>query len=322
MSRKALGRGLRALIPESARSDYQIVETQQAGSAIAGRLIESPTGDSEARDRAGEGVAPGEILQRIPIDLIIPNRQQPRSEWEPEPLEELAKSIITRGLLEPIILRPSGDKYEIVVGERRWRACKIVGWTEIPAIVRSMEDHESLEAALIENIQRTDLNPVDEARAYRTLAAQYGLTHDEIAHRVGKNRTTITNMLRILKLSDDILRHVSRGTLSIGHARVLLGVPEKHRSSLVARIVKESWSVRETESRARRLSEAQGRRSRRAPRVRPKPEHLSRIEEELCRRLSAEVRVRMGHRGGRLEIRYHDDEDLSRLLELLGVNVA
>jgi ParB family chromosome partitioning protein len=210
----------------------------------------------------------------------------------------------------------------MVAGERRWRACKIAGWKEIPAIVRTLEDHESLEAALVENIQRADLNPVDEARAYRTLSEEHHRTHDEIARRVGKDRSTVTNLLRILKLPEQILEYVSRGTLSLGHARVLLGVPEDQRNNLVNKILRESWSVRDAEAWARKIAAVQGSAPLKRPRGQRKPDSVARLEEQLCRHFGSEVRIRVARHGGRLEFRYHDDEDLSRLLDQFGVVVA
>ncbi len=278
----------------------------------------APVGESAGEPQAGRR----ENLRYIPIDYILPNPRQPRVAWEAQALEELTRSIIEKGLLEPIILRPiGGDRYEIVAGERRWRACKTAGWNEIPAIVRSMEEHESLEAALVENIQRSDLNPVEEARAYRSLAAEFGLTHEEIAKKVARDRSTVTNLLRLLVLPDSVLDHVSRGTLTAGHARVLLTVPEEYQVPIAERMVQEGWSVRKAEAWARDLARGAGQGRRRGIRGEPKPESFFRLEEQLRRHLGTEVRLRRGRKGGRLEITYFDDEDLSRLLELLGIVV-
>ncbi len=286
-------------------------------------LSAGPRGGETRPDQRAEGKdQPLEVLRHVPIESIVPNSQQPRTDWEPEGLKELARSISANGLLEPIIVRTVGDRYEIVAGERRWRACKIAGWLEIPAIVRSCEDKESLQVALVENVQRSDLNPVDEARAYKALSMEYELTHDEIANQVGKDRSTVTNLVRILNLSDSMLGHVSRGTLSTGHARVLLSVPDEHRPTLAQRIIDESWSVRAAEAWAKRLAKGLGGTRQGASRGQRKSESLQRIEEELCRRFSAEVRIRVKRQGGKLEFRYHDDEDLSRLLDLLGVAVC
>jgi len=266
--------------------------------------------------------SPRDVLRNIPLDEITPNSRQPRTQWDPEELKDLAKSIRSNGLLEPILVRPRDGKYEIVAGERRWRSCKLAGWKQIPAIIRNLEDQQSLESALIENIQRSDLNPVDEARAYQMLSSDFDLTHEEIAMRVGKDRSTITNLLRLLGLSDVLLEHVSRETLSLGHARVLLTLPEEKRLSIAKRMIDESWSVRDAESWAKKAGGEQIKTRRRTSRGVRKTEAVLRIEEQLRRHLSAEVHVRPGRHGGKLEIRYHDDEELSRLLDQLGVVIS
>ncbi len=282
--------------------------------------------DDERPDEPRLADLPGhrtrENLRYIPIDFIVPNPHQPRASWEAGALESLTRSILEKGLLEPIILRPiGGDRYELVAGERRWRACKAAGYNEIPALVRSMEDHESLEAALIENLQRSDLNPVEEARAYRALAGEFGLKHDEIAKRVSKDRSTITNLLRILALPAPILEHIAGGGLSVGHARVLLTLPEEYRVPIAERMVQETWSVRKAEAWAKSVSTGDGLRRRKSSRGKPKPENILRLEEQLCRHFGTEVRIRIGRKGGKLELGYYDDEDLSRLLDLLGITV-
>lgn len=322
MARKALGRGLRALIP-SVDEDGAATEErdQSAGTADDGSEHADTSGDALGVDDSGR-VRPRESLRYVPIHSIVPNSRQPRTGWGSKQLEQLTQSIREKGLLEPIIVRPRGPRFEIVAGERRWRACKLAGWTEIPAIVRPMEDRASLEAALIENLQRDDLGTVDEARAYQALMSEFGLTHDEVARKVSKDRSTVTNLLRILRLPSAVLEHVSRGTLSVGHARVLVGVPDEIQQSLAERMIEESWSVREAEQWAakiarRRGSKAGGRRSR-GPR---KDDHIIRLEDLLIEHFGAEVHIRLGRKGGRLEIRYGDDEGLSRILDILGIVV-
>ena len=323
MARKALGKGLRALIPEAPLPRTLIPEDEQSRESQQ----EQPPPPDGSMDAPPEG-EPDEIrtrenLRYIPVGSIVPNPRQPRSDWDSSNLEQLARSISEKGLLEPIIVRPRWGKFEIVAGERRWRACKIIGWEEIPAIVRPLDDHESLEAALIENLQRSDLSPVDEARAYQALMSEFGLTHEEVARRVVKDRSTVSNLLRILRLPEQILHHVSRGTLSAGHARVLVGLPPEAQAPLAARIVEESWSVRQAEEwaakMARRRGAAQSGQRTRGPR---KSEHLQRVEEEMVRHFATEVRVRVGRKGGRVEIHYHDDDELSRLLDMFGVVIV
>jgi ParB family chromosome partitioning protein len=327
MSRKVLGKGLRALIPEPDKTG--LADGDAGGSSVnatltdAGIPVSSPHGGADAM-RSAVPLRTREMLKFLPLDAIVPNPNQPRSDLDPASLEELSLSIRETGLLEPIVVRHAGDHFELVAGERRWRACRIAGWTEIPAIVRGFQDHESLEAALIENIQRSDLNAVEEARAYRVLVEKYGLTHEGIAKKVGKDRSTVSNLLRLLRLPQHVLDHVSRGTLSVGHVKILLGLPDDQVIAAVDRIIADGWSVRQVEDWVASKAGAPGKRrkSRRAARGVPKPEEIIRIERDICRHFATEARIRFSRRGGRVEIRFHDDEDLSRILDLLGVIVS
>lgn len=326
MARKALGRGLRALIPDAHPGDKagDSRETLERGpNRTQGHENGADWGSDSDSARNFEHQLAQERLLSIPIGNLIPNSRQPRTHWDVESLKGLARSIEANGLLEPILVRPRGDKFEIIAGERRWRSCKLAGLKEVPAVVRNLEDQQSLESALIENIQRADLNPVDEARAYDQLSREFGLTHEQIARRVGKDRSTVTNLLRLLGLSEDILQYVSRETLSLGHARVLLALPESDREAVAKRIVEESWSVRDAETWAKaNARKQQVSPRRRQSRNKRKTEDVLRLEEELARQLSAEVQLRPARQGGKLEIRYHDDEDLSRLLDRFGVVVS
>jgi ParB family transcriptional regulator, chromosome partitioning protein len=325
MTRKALGKGLRALIPDPAESGIE-PDATEVGQDVA--LAEPEASLSAGSGPADDHIAVSplrlrETLKHLPLDLIVANPNQPRTTWDPSSLAELVQSIREKGLLEPIVVRPTGDHFELVAGERRWRACRLAGWSEIPAIVRSFGEHESLEAALIENIQRSDLNPVDEARAYQTLATKYALTHEDIAKKVGKDRSTVSNLLRLLRLPQTVLDHVSRGTLTVGHVKVLLGLPEAQVLAAAEKIIKDGWSVRQVEEWAAEAANVAGKRhkGRRVHRGIPKTEHIQRIEQNLCRRFATDARIRFSRKGGRVEIRFHDEEDLSRILELLGVVV-
>lgn len=214
-----------------------------------------------------------------------------------------------------------GDVYELVAGERRLRAAQLAGRSEVPVLFRTVDDRASLEIALIENLQREDLNPVDEARAYQKLADEFGRTHADISKEVGKDRSTITNLLRILRLPERLLDEVSRGTLSVGHARVLLILEDRDEQvSLGRRMLDEGWSVRQAE---RHLAE------RTAPHAKKKPvatevqrdRHVVRIEEALQYALGTQVLLSHGPKGGKIEIRYFSDEELERILELLGIEI-
>lgn len=326
MTRKALGRGLRALIPDPPEAVAGIDgedSSQAAPHEAAHGLAEPATATATSRSLHP---APGRLedVRSIPVDAIVPSTKQPRTEWDDAGLDQLKQSIMQSGLLEPIIVRPMGDRFELVAGERRWRACRAAGWKEIPALVRAMEDQRSLEAALTENLQREDLNPVEEARAYAMMSAEYGLTHEEVARRVAKDRSTVSNLMRLLRLPEVVLQHVSRGTLSVGHARVLLSLPEEQQIIAAEKFVREGWSVRDAEAWVTRMTGGSRRngKARASRRGMQKPEHLRRIEEDLGRHFGTQTKLRVGRHGGKIEIRFHDDEELSRLLELFGLVVV
>src|SRR5947207_123584 len=200
--------------------------------------------------------ADNDEIREIQIDLIQPGRQQPRTTFDQAKLEELAQSIRTTGVIQPLLVRPVGGLFELIAGERRWRAAQLAGLSRVPTIVREIPDDRLLELALIENIQRQELNPVEEANAYKKLIESLHLTQEEIAERVGRDRTFITNYLRILKLPSEIQSLIEREKLSFGHARALLGINDAQLQRRFAqRIIKNSWSVRETERRVKHLSQ-------------------------------------------------------------------
>ena len=289
MAKKVLGRGLDALIP---------------------------------RDAAAAGLRRGDVVQIVPIEKVGPNPRQPRRQFNDERLAELAHSIREKGIIEPLIVRQvEGEEFELIAGERRLRAAQLAGLEEVPVLLRRSADRESLEIALIENLQREDLNPVDEARAYLRLSEEFGRTHAEISQEVGKDRTTVTNLLRILRLPQGVLDDVSRGTLSVGHARVLLGVEDPGRQAdLALRMVAEGWNVRQAErfvSQVNRPMKTLASR-RGAP---SRGGDVVRIEEALRYALGAEVHLDHGAKGGRIEIRYESNEELERILEVLGIQI-
>lgn len=291
MSRKALGRGLDALIPRATEADAGLDE---------------------------------ERLLRVAISRIFPNPRQPRKRFDEKKLEELASSIREKGVLEPLLVRPLADgRFELIAGERRLKAARLAGLEEVPTVVRSYEGRESLEVALIENLQREDLNPVDEARAYQQLADEFGRTHSEISEQVGKDRSTVTNLIRILRLPELVLHDVSRGTLSVGHARVLLAIDDPIRQAELARqMAVEGWTVREAERRIADTGRAQSRAKRQPqPTVEQRDLGVIRVEEALRYALGTEVHLTHGPDGGRIEIRYSEDEELERILDLLGIQI-
>ena len=253
--------------------------------------------------------------KRLPIDSIEPNPYQPRRIFNKESIEELAQSIRVDGLIQPIVVRPRGDGYLLVVGERRLRAAKIAGFTEIPAIVTDIEADRILEVTLVENIQREDLNPIEVALAMRTMIDELGLSHEMLAERTGKNRTTITNLLRLLRLPKDIQQLVAERRLSMGHARAILGVDEpQHQRSVAEKAVAQGLSVRQVERTVRRLSEPQGEKDGKAG-IDP---NIAAAIEEMERVLGTRVKlVARGEKRGRIEIEYYSGEDLDRIYEVI-----
>jgi ParB family chromosome partitioning protein len=253
----------------------------------------------------------------IPIDRIRHNPYQPRQAAVEADLERLTASIAEHGVLQPILVVETIDGYQLVAGERRLRAAELAGLTRIPAVIRQARPRDQLELALVENLQRTDLNPLDEARAYRQLVDEFGLTHDEVAAAVGKARPTIANTLRLLDLAARVQEALADGTLSEGHARALIGLPEEAQIELTAVVKARQLSVRDTERLARRLKD--GTSGAAAP-VRPArvadPE-LERLAADLRTALGTKVTLTPGRRGGRIVIEYYDGDDLERIYERL-----
>ncbi|MFQ3670945.1 MAG: ParB/RepB/Spo0J family partition protein [Verrucomicrobiia bacterium] len=288
MTRKALGKGLGALISKQA--------------------IASSKPDPAA----------GESIQTLPVHRIHPSPLQPRKHFDETKLAELADSIRARGLIEPLVVRPQGDTFELIAGERRWRAAQTVGLTELPVIVRHASDRELLELALIENLQRADLNPVEEAQAFAQLIANYNLTQDQLAQQLGRSRPAIANALRLLDLPQDALQLLARGQISAGHARALLALhlPSQIPSAL-ATILKKSLTVRQTEALVHAWNQSQTSPKRRAGKS-PTADWRD-IELRLQRALGTKVKLIGGAERGRIEIQYFSGDDLDRFLEKLGV---
>lgn len=258
----------------------------------------------------------------VPVDQIRPNPYQPRIEMDEEALAELADSIRTHGVLEPIIVRPSGDGYELVVGERRWRAAQQAGKSEIPAVVRDMTDQEAAVVALVENLQREDLNPIEEAKAFKRLL-ELDMTQEEVAAQVGKSRPAVANSLRLLTLPPDVQDLISTGQLSVGHAKVLLGVdsPEQ-REIVLQQVLENQLTVRQMEELVRSLPERGTPRTRKRHAVKEataKDPVWADFEERLAEALGTRVKVQPQPegKGGRIVIEFYGYEDIGRLLELI-----
>ena len=287
--RRGLGRGLEALL---------------------GGVSDVPArrgADPDATDATADGT-----FLSLPVDVIRRGKHQPRRIVEESALEELAHSVRTRGIVQPIVVRPMGPgSFEIVAGERRWRAAQMAGLADVPAVVRECSDREAAAVALIENIQREDLNPIEEAQGYRTLAGEFGLTHQELADAVGRSRSAVSNALRLLDLNDDVRALVEQGELDMGHARALLSLSGAVQSETAAEVVRRGLSARETEKLVR--SKVKGEQP---PERAPRDPDVVRLENELADRLGARVRIDHKTRGrGSLTIHYTSLEALDGILE-------
>jgi ParB family transcriptional regulator, chromosome partitioning protein len=279
VSRRGLGRGLSALIPSASQ------ESQTNGD-----------------------------LHELAIDMISPNPDQPRTDISEEGVAELADSISKVGLLQPIIVRPLGEGYQIIAGERRWRAARQVGLERVPVRVLSKSETESLEIALIENLQRRDLNAIEEARGYRKLLTEYRMTQAELADKVSKSRSAITNSLRLLDLPDEVQELVYEAKMTAGHARAVLSVSDEAiRLKLAQKIVDDGLSVRDAENLARLYAAGQ---TERAPRP-TTPKSFKTVARKLRRLLATNVRVKLAKDKGKIEIEFQSEEDLERIFALL-----
>jgi ParB family transcriptional regulator, chromosome partitioning protein len=255
-------------------------------------------------------------FQSIPLEQLRPNEEQPRETFDAEKLDELAQSIQANGLIQPItVRRENNGTYTIIAGERRWRAARLAGLKEIPALVRSVEQDRVLELALIENLQREDLNPVETAAAFHRLVSEHGLSHEEIAERTGKDRSTITNFLRLLKLSPLVLNELTRGTISVGHARALLNIPDAQaQMNACQRIVSNQLSVRETERLVKNLTNVPTNTQVQENKEKKLDPNIRAALDEMAAVLGTRVSlVPKAGAGGRLEIEYYSKDDLDRI---------
>jgi ParB family chromosome partitioning protein len=284
MQKRGLGKGLSALIPDN--------------SVLTG----------------------GRTIINVDINKIVPNPRQPRTEFPQDTLTELAESIKTQGIIEPILARPKNGKYELVAGERRWRAARIAGLTILPAIIKDFSDEESLELALVENLQRENLNPMEEAEAYAKLSSEFHMTQADIAKKVGRDRSTVANMVRLLDLPREIQVSLRRAQISVGHARPMLSLgTEAERLSLWKEVLKNNLSVRDVEQIVHG-GEADARRMRK--RKPTKNEELVDLTELLTTHLGTRVRIHGSIKKGKIEIDYFSQEDLERIIEILTGNIA
>jgi ParB family chromosome partitioning protein len=317
--RGGLGRGLEALIPSNPQSDGEQAQNRGAGDEADGGSR------SPLLTRASFA---GATLIDAPLDRVDPNPRQPREAFDEDALQELAASIEAVGVLQPIVVRPLDDRFQIIMGERRVRAARLVNLTTIPAVVRLTEEDSLLRDALIENIHREDLNPLEEAAAYEQLLADFDVTHEELASRIGRSRSGITNALRLLKAAPSVQRRIAAGTLSAGHARAVMKlIDHEQQERLADRIVAEGLTVRQAEEFASRLSgETVGppdeteQRSR--PRAVPQAPGIAELADRLSDRLDTRVKVQLGKRKGKVLIEFATLDDLQRICDVIGLMEA
>lgn len=280
--KRGLGKGLSALIQDKEKVDTLI-------------------GDSSNRD---------ETVVSLPLDGIIPKPNQPRKIFQEEALDDLAQSIRENGIIQPIIVRKLEKGHEIIAGERRWRAAKEAGLEEIPCIIREIDDVTADRISLIENIQRENLNPIEEAQAYKRIMKEYSLKQDELAKAVGKSRSYISNNMRLLNLDDRVVQYIYEGKISGGHGKALLGIKNKEDQVKAAeKIVQFGLNVRDTESTVKRKKKVRSKKT--------KENYILDLEEQLMSALGTKVTLNTGRKSGKIEIEYYNDDDLERLIDLI-----
>lgn len=326
--KRGLGRGLGSLIPtvpdvaSTPADDNSEVQHPDFAAGAPSRTSADPrsTGPAEGRQIEESALAPvdGAYFAELPVDRIRPNHVQPRQVFDEDAMAELVHSIKEIGLLQPIVVRRTGaDEYELVMGERRWRATQQAGLATIPAIVRETDDTDMLRDALLENLHRSQLNPLEEAAAYQQLLEDFECTHEELASRIGRSRPQISNTIRLLRLSPAVQRRVAAGVLSAGHARSLLAVDDADvQDRLAQRVVAEGISVRGLEEIVA-LRDVDGAPARRSPRLKAPAPALDEYAERLSDRLETRVKVEMGRSKGRITVEFATVEDLQRIVDIM-----
>ena len=294
-----LGRGLEALFADSVPVTREVKPLETA---------------AKPAKKSAEKAEPAETVQYISIHDVKPNANQPRKVFDEEKIAELAASIKENGIIQPLIVRKKGKGYEIVAGERRWRASVKAELKEVPCIVRELDDEQNMLLAIVENMQREDLNPMEEAEGLNQMIAAYGLTQEQVSKSIGKSRPYIANSLRLLKLPEEIRDLISDGSLSAGHGRTLVSVPDEARQIEIARkILKEGLSVRETEKLAAEKDEPEKKRRGR----KPKDPDVARVEADLKEALGTRVNIKRTGKKGKIEIEFFSRDELERLIEML-----
>lgn len=357
--KRGLGRGLGALIPEStkpAQNEEAVTEPQGETAAESTAAKRNVSRETSKKKRADMGVAlrsttasrrpvdfffgdetaasgealvpvPGASFATLDVTDIHPNRKQPRTDFDEHDMEELVHSVKEIGVLQPIVVRPSREggaqKYELIMGERRWRATQRAGLTTIPAIIRDTQDGDLLRDALLENLHRSQLNPIEEAAAYQQLLEEFGTTQEQLAQRIGRSRPQISNTIRLLKLPALVQRRVAAGTISSGHARALLGLKKAADiENLAQKIVNEGLSVRAVEELVSQTPDAKPKAEKKQPKVQDHSERLDYLAEALADKLDTNVKIQLGARKGKMTVEFASVEDLNRILDLIAPGVS
>ena len=304
MAKTGLGRGLSSLLGARPPADKKTKGGKKPASMPPNATAEPPN--------------------EVPTGEILPGAMQPRNGFDDDSLNELAESIRENGIMQPLIVRPREGSYELIAGERRWRASQIAGLARVPIVIRDVDDRTALELALVENLQRENLDPIEEAKGYAQLVDQFDLTQEEIAAKVGKNRATVANALRLIKLPAEVQTYVRDGLLSSGHAKVILGL--KHAKDQIAaakRVIKKELNVRQTEELLSTLGQATSDKTKRGAsgKKAATDAHILNLESKLRERLGTKVALRYRKGKGSVDIKFFNDEDLQRILETLGIKV-
>ncbi len=311
MAKSPLGRGLSALLSGNTPAAPKVPEPSK----------EVPYPDVEGGKKASSMDKGSNELR---MDQISPCSFQPRKDFDEDALKDLAASIQAQGIVQPLVVRPTDKGYELIAGERRWRAAQLAGLTKVPAIIREADDREVVELALVENLQRENLNPIEEAVGFQQLIEQFKLRQDEAAQKVGKSRTAVSNALRLLKLPTQVQSFLKEGQISVGHAKVILGIAEdSKRIEIAKQVTKDCLSVRETETLINETLTS----GKVIPKTPPSPPvaelqdpNLRRLQEKICQRFSTKVSLKYNEGKGSVEMKFFSDEDLERIIQLLGID--
>jgi ParB family transcriptional regulator, chromosome partitioning protein len=298
MSKKrGLGRGLGSLISTSKPSSQQTSQPDE-------QEIESSISDSKGNSNSDSN------LKNLPVELIVRGIYQPRRDMEESALEELSASIKAKGLLQPVVVRQlSANKYELIAGERRWRASQLAGLVKIPALIKEVSDEDTAALSLIENIQRENLNPIEEAFAYQRLQDDFNLTQQDVADAVGKSRSAVANIIRLLKLNNEVIEYLERGDLEMGHARAMLSLEDKEQVKAAEDVINKTLNVRQTEDLVKKMQLPK----KETPAKKIDP-NISQLEELLAQKIGANVAIKQGKKGGSLTIKYSDLNELDGIL--------